>query len=111
MEETCFFLVDDWGECGITNDHRVSFVFRNQKQDRKKIGDFLSNAILYSLLYWRIHALRLCRYIGITFWVIAIVLFGLCSEVHRHGWLKIVSSLMVLSSLVFGSPQTRLIEI
>ena len=50
MEETCFFLVDDWGECEITNDRRVSFVFLNQKQDRKKTDDFFSNAILHSLL-------------------------------------------------------------
>ena len=50
VEETCFFLVDDWGECEITNDRRVSFVFLNHKQDRKKIDDFFSNAILHSLL-------------------------------------------------------------
>ena len=49
MEETCFFLVDDW-ECGITNDRCVLLFYRNHKQDRKKIDDFFSKAILYSLL-------------------------------------------------------------
>ena len=50
MEETCFFLVDDWGECGITNDRCVLLFYRNHKQDRKKIDDFFSKAILHSLL-------------------------------------------------------------